>query len=73
MSGNSSRYRFTKECKIHIRNFQVDKRFFTRIYLMSHKWRNLNLIVLKMHEYMKFDINYVYIGVIKITKSLITN
>ena len=61
MSGNSSRYRyrFIKECKIDINNCQVDEQIFKRIYLMSHKWRSLNQIVIKKPGYMKFHKNYI--------------
>jgi len=51
----------------------VDKRFFKRIYRLSHKWRGLNQIVIKLEKYMKFYMNYVCIELIEMNISLITN
>ena len=59
MSENSSRYRTLKECKIHVSNFDVDKRFFKRVYTMSQKWGGLNQIVINLDRYMKVHMNYV--------------
>jgi len=44
-----------------MKDLDVDKQFFNRIYAVSCKWRGLTQLVIKMDEYMKFfHMNYVY-------------
>ena len=60
MSGNSSRYRFMRECKIEMSSDDYNHELFKRIYKMSGKWRSLNRMVINMERYMKYYMNYVY-------------
>ena len=44
-----------------MKDLDVDKQFFNRIYAVSRKWRGLTQLVIKMDKYMKFfHMSYVY-------------